>query len=50
MLQKKHSESAPDLADYAQLLYGQALILEGMLPEDPAAFSQLLCRLMQEKA
>ena len=50
VLQKKHAEQDPALSDFAELLYGQALILEGMLPEDPAAFSQLLCRLMQEKA
>ena len=37
------------LADYAELLYGQALLREGMLPENPAAFSAVLCRLMEEK-
>ena len=39
VLQKLYSEHKEDLADYAELLYGQALIREGMLPEDSAAFA-----------
>ena len=31
---------------YAGLLYDQALLVEGILPEDPVAFSQSVCELM----
>lgn len=31
---------------YAGLLYDQALLVEGMLPEDPVAFAQNVCELM----
>ncbi len=31
---------------YAGLLYDQALLMEGMLPEDPVAFAQGVCELM----
>lgn len=49
ILQKLYSEHKEDLADYAELLYGQALIREGMLPEDSAAFAAAMCRLMERK-
>ncbi|MDD3192456.1 MAG: molecular chaperone HtpG [Oscillospiraceae bacterium] len=49
ILQKLYPDEKDVLADYAELLYGQALIREGMLPEDPAAFSAVLCRLMEHK-
>lgn len=49
VLQKLYSEHKEDLADYAELLYGQALIREGMLPEDSAAFAAAMCRLMERK-
>lgn len=49
VLQKLYSEHKEDLADYAELLYGQALIREGMLPEDSAAFAAAMCRLMEQK-
>lgn len=48
-LQKLYPDDKETLADYAELLYGQALIREGMLPEDPAAFAAVLCRLMERK-
>jgi molecular chaperone HtpG len=35
------------LADYAQVLYDQALLLEGIALEDPAEFSRKLCGLLQ---
>ncbi|MBO5798070.1 MAG: molecular chaperone HtpG, partial [Clostridia bacterium] len=38
------------LADYAALLYDQALLIEGLPVEDPVAFSHRLCDLMAEKA
>ena len=31
---------------YAGLLYDQALLVEGILPEDPVAFAQSVCKLM----
>ena len=34
-------------ADYANLLYGQALLMAGLPLEDPAEFSRLVCALMQ---
>ena len=49
VLQKLYSEHKEDLADYAELLYGQALIREGMLPEDSAAFAAAMCRFMERK-
>jgi len=39
-----------NLADYAALLYDQALILEGSRPKDPVAFSRILSHLMVEHA
>lgn len=48
-LQKLFANDKETLADYAELLYGQALLREGMLPENPAAFSAVMCRLMEEK-
>ena len=36
------------LARYARLLYGQAALLSGMELEDPAAFAEDLCRLMEK--
>ncbi len=48
-LQKLFTGDKETLADYAELLYGQALLREGMLPENPAAFSAVMCRLMEEK-
>ena len=34
------------VALYAGLLYDQALLVEGILPEDPVAFAQRVCELM----
>ncbi len=34
------------LSKYAQLLYDQALLIEGMSIDDPVAFSNLICELM----
>jgi len=38
----------PHLDDYAQLLYGQAVLAEGGQPPNPAQFSKLLANLMLE--
>lgn len=47
---KLKSLSAADdkekLSKYAQLLYDQALLIEGMSIDDPVAFSNLICELM----
>lgn len=45
--------AAPDgeaLKEYVELLYGQALLLEGAAPKDPARFVQLVNRLMAPPA
>jgi len=34
------------LSDYAELIYGQALLAEGGAPPNPARFSKLVCELM----
>ncbi len=36
------------LASYAELLYGQALLIEGMPLEDPIAFSEAMAKIMAE--
>lgn len=46
----KHAFDADDqerLKAYAELLYDQALLIEGMPIEDPVAFSNRICELMQ---
>lgn len=40
-------EDDPKLADYASLLYDQALLIEGLPIEDPVAFSNRVCALMR---
>ena len=35
-----------DLGKYANLLYTQALLMEGILPSDPKGFAESLCELM----
>lgn len=49
-LQKIYSEDAADarLADYAELLHGQALLAEGGRPPEPAKFSRLVTELMMK--
>ena len=41
---------SPVLKEFAELLYNQALLLEGSRPKDPAAFVQSLSRLMVDNA
>jgi molecular chaperone HtpG len=43
----RHSEL---LKEYADLLYAQALLLEGSKPKEPAAFAKMVARLMVENA
>ena len=35
-----------DFKDYCQLLYDQALLLEGIMPDDPVAFANKVASLM----
>ena len=37
------------LGKYSKLLYNQALLMEGMQIEDPVAFSDLICELMEKQ-
>ena len=34
------------IADYAAVLYGQALLIEGLSIEDPVAYANAVCRLI----
>ncbi len=46
---KNLHETAPDsesFKDYCDLLYGQALLMEGLAPEDPVSFANLVAKLM----
>ena len=45
-LKKVQEDSPEELADYSDLLYDQALLIEGFSIEDPLAFSSKLCDLM----
>ena len=36
------------LSSYTRLLYAQALLIEALQIEDPVAFSEELCKLMEE--
>ncbi len=38
------------LGDYANVLYNQALLIEGLPVEDPVAYAQAICSIMAEKA
>ena len=41
---------APVLKEYAELLYNQALLLEGSRPKDPTAFVKIISKLMVDNA
>lgn len=48
---KQLHEAQPDSAafkDYCELLYGQALLSEGLIPEDPVGFAKKVASLMAE--
>ena len=45
-LKRLQTEDTEKLAKYAQLLYQQALLIEGMPVEDPVALSAMICDLM----
>ena len=46
-LQKAYQSDRERLRAYTNLLYNQALLIEGLAIEDPLAFSNEICRLMQ---
>lgn len=48
VLQKLFHSNQEKLTQYAQLLYTQALLIEGIGIEDPVAFSNQICELMSE--
>mgnify|MGYP002623746460 CR=1 FL=1 len=45
-LQKIYQDSPKDIEEYSDLLYSQALLIEGFSIDDPIAFSNKLCDLM----
>ena len=45
-LNKVYKETPDEIAEYAKLLYDQALLIEGLTIEDPVEFSNAICRLM----
>ncbi len=45
-LQRLQTEDADKLAKYSELLYQQALLIEGMPVDDPVALSKMICDLM----
>lgn len=48
VLQKLYETNQDKLKEYAQLLYTQALLIEGISIEDPVAFTNQVCSLMSE--
>lgn len=47
-LKAAHAAGDTDkVAKYAELLYDQALLIAGLPIEDPVAYAQLVCGLMQ---
>lgn len=48
VLQKLFGSNQEKLTQYAQLLYTQALLIEGIGIEDPVTFSNQICELMSE--
>jgi len=45
-LERLQTEDPEKLAKYSDLLYQQALLIEGMPIEDPVALSKMICELM----
>ena len=48
-LKKLYDSDKDKLKGYSELLYSQALLIEGMSIEDPVAFSNLICSLMVQE-
>ena len=45
-IEKVYEADKDSLAKYANLLYTQALLMEGILPDNPKEFANSLCELM----
>lgn len=50
VLQEMQKNGSEKLGDYANVLYNQALLIEGLPIEDPVAYAQAVCSIMAEKA
>ena len=48
VLQKTYEQHPEKIGEYADLLYQQALLIEGFSLEDPVDFSNRICQLMKE--
>ena len=48
-LKSLYENDKDKLKAYSDLLYAQALLIEGMSIEDPVEFSNLICNLMVDK-
>ena len=44
-----YENGSEDITKYAKLLYSQALLIEGIMLEDPLEFANLMCELMVKK-
>lgn len=49
-LKDAFAEDPESIAEYARVLYDQALLIEGLPVEDPVEFSNAVCRLMTKKS
>ena len=45
-IEEAYDKNPDSIKDYAELLYNQALIIEGFKIKDPLRFSELMCDLM----
>ena len=46
-MEKAMTEDTFKAKDYAQLLYCQALLMAELPPDDPMAYTELVCKLMK---
>lgn len=49
-MQSLYSSEKEEMAQYASLLYNQALLIEGFPVEDPVALTEQICSLMVKAA
>ena len=48
VLQKVYASDPEKINDYTDILYQQALLIEGFKLDDPVAFSNKICELMKQ--
>ena len=48
-IESLYESGSEDISKYAKLLYSQALLIEGIMLEDPVEFANLMCELMIKK-